>query len=124
MNDSNPSILQEIYDVVLDRARHPDPGSYTNYLLDKGLDKIVKKFGEQAIQVIVAVPAGLVVGWALANALMAASDPEQFRFPAVISTQTYGFAALVVTGAAVATAALVRRRLDRLDLIDALKARD
>ena len=80
--------------------------------------------GQLAIQVIVAVPAGLVVGWALANALMAASDPEQFRFPAVISTQTYGFAALVVTGAAVATAALVRRRLDRLDLIDALKARD
>lgn len=58
MSDTNESIMEEIYAVVLDRARHPDPGSYTNYLLDRGLDKIVKKFGEQAIQVIVAAKNG------------------------------------------------------------------
>jgi putative ABC transport system permease protein len=80
--------------------------------------------GQLAIQVAIAVPIGLVLGWALAGALMSAADPEQYRFPVVISTQTYGFAALVVGGAALVTAALVRRRLDRLDLIDALKARD
>ena len=58
MSDTNESIMEEIYAVVLDRARHPDPGSYTNYLLSKGLDKIVKKFGEQAIHVIVAAKNG------------------------------------------------------------------
>lgn len=80
--------------------------------------------GQLAIQVAVAVPIGLWLGWALASALMSASDPEQYRFPVIISAQTYGFAALVIGGAALATAALVRRRLDRLDLNDALKARD
>ncbi|NMA00728.1 MAG: phosphoribosyl-ATP diphosphatase [Clostridiaceae bacterium] len=58
MSDVNESILEEIYAVVLDRARHPVPGSYTNYLLGRGLDKIVKKFGEQAVQVIVAAKNG------------------------------------------------------------------
>jgi putative ABC transport system permease protein len=80
--------------------------------------------GQLAIQVAVAVPIGMWLGWALASALMSASDPEQYRFPVIISAQTYGFAALVIGGAALATAALVRRRLDRLDLNDALKARD
>ncbi|MBK9035818.1 MAG: ABC transporter permease [Myxococcales bacterium] len=80
--------------------------------------------GQLAFQVALAVPLGLVAGWALASALMATADPEQYRFPVVISAQTYGFATLVVGGAALATAALVRRRLDRLDLIDAMKARD
>ena len=58
MSDVNESILEEIYAVVLDRAHHPVSGSYTNYLLDRGLDKIVQKFGEQAVQVIVAAKNG------------------------------------------------------------------
>jgi len=46
-------ILQEIYDVVVDRKNNPKEGSYTNYLLSKGLDKILKKVGEEASEVII-----------------------------------------------------------------------
>ena len=39
---------------VLDRKHHPKEGSYTNYLLDKGEDKILKKVGEEAAEVVIA----------------------------------------------------------------------
>jgi phosphoribosyl-ATP pyrophosphohydrolase/phosphoribosyl-AMP cyclohydrolase len=48
------AILDELYQVVLDRQANPREGSYTNYLLDKGLDKICKKVGEEAAEVIIA----------------------------------------------------------------------
>lgn len=47
-------ILQEVYDVIADRLAHPKEGSYTNYLFEKGLDKICKKVGEEAAEVIIA----------------------------------------------------------------------
>jgi phosphoribosyl-ATP pyrophosphohydrolase len=47
-------IMDEIYQVILDRRANPQEGSYTNYLLDKGLDKICKKIGEEAAEVIIA----------------------------------------------------------------------
>jgi len=47
-------MLDELYQVVLDRRAHPQEGSYTNYLLDKGLDKICKKIGEESAEVIIA----------------------------------------------------------------------
>ena len=43
-----------MYDVVDDRKRNPKEGSYTNYLYDKGLDKILKKVGEEATEVVIA----------------------------------------------------------------------
>lgn len=48
------AILQEVYDVIVDRTVHPKEGSYTNYLFTKGLDKILKKVGEEAAEVIIA----------------------------------------------------------------------
>ena len=48
------SILKELYQVVADRRINPKEGSYTNYLFDKGLDKILKKVGEEAAEVIIA----------------------------------------------------------------------
>jgi phosphoribosyl-ATP pyrophosphohydrolase/phosphoribosyl-AMP cyclohydrolase len=48
------SILQEVYDVIVDRTVHPKEGSYTNYLFTKGLDKILKKVGEETAEVIIA----------------------------------------------------------------------
>lgn len=48
------NILDELYEVVLDRKANPKEGSYTNYLLDKGVDKICKKVGEEASEVIIA----------------------------------------------------------------------
>ncbi len=47
-------ILQKIYDVIADRKKHPQEGSYTNYLLKKGNDKICKKIGEEAAETIIA----------------------------------------------------------------------
>lgn len=46
-------IFQEVYDVIEDRKKNPKEGSYTNYLFDKGLDKILKKVGEEASEVII-----------------------------------------------------------------------
>ncbi len=51
-------ILDELYDVVLDRIDNPREGSYTNYLLEKGIDKIVKKVGEEACEVVIAAKNG------------------------------------------------------------------
>ena len=51
-------IMDELYDVVLDRIENPKEGSYTNYLLEKGIDKIVKKVGEEACEVVIAAKNG------------------------------------------------------------------
>jgi len=48
------AILQELYDVIVDRNKNPKEGSYTNYLFEKGLDKILKKVGEESAEVIIA----------------------------------------------------------------------
>lgn len=47
------NIFKEVYDVIEDRKRNPKEGSYTNYLFEKGLDKILKKVGEEASEVII-----------------------------------------------------------------------
>ena len=46
-------VLDRLYRVVLDRRNNPREGSYTNYLLEKGLDKTLKKVGEEAAEVII-----------------------------------------------------------------------
>ena len=52
------NIMDELYDVVVDRINNPKEGSYTNYLLEKGVDKIVKKVGEEACEVVIAAKNG------------------------------------------------------------------
>ena len=47
-------VIEEVFKVVLDRKQNPKEGSYTNYLFEKGLDKILKKVGEEASEVIIA----------------------------------------------------------------------
>ena len=58
------STLERLYAVVLDRQANPQEGSYTCYLFDKGLDKILKKVGEECAETIIAakndVPADTV----------------------------------------------------------------
>ena len=44
---------KELYDVVLQRKKEPQEGSYTCYLFDKGIDKILKKIGEEAAETII-----------------------------------------------------------------------
>lgn len=50
----NQKVLYALYDIILDRKRNPKEGSYTNYLFDKGIDKILKKVGEEATETIIA----------------------------------------------------------------------
>jgi putative ABC transport system permease protein len=80
--------------------------------------------GQLAVQVVLALPIGMMCGHLLASLLMSSVDPEQFRFPVIVTPATYAFASLVVLGAAIATALVVRRKLDRIDIVSALKARD
>jgi putative ABC transport system permease protein len=80
--------------------------------------------GELGVQVFLAIPAGLWIGARLAEAVMSTVDPERYRMEATISSSTYAFAALVALAAGLASALLVRRRLDRLDLIAVLKTRE
>lgn len=47
-------MIDSLYNEILERKEQPKEGSYTNYLFDKGLDKILKKVGEEATEVIIA----------------------------------------------------------------------
>lgn len=47
-------VIQGLYDVVVDRKNNPQEGSYTCYLFDKGIDKILKKCGEENAEMIIA----------------------------------------------------------------------
>ena len=47
-------LIERLYDLIEDRKNNPKPGSYTNYLFEKGLDKILKKVGEESAEVIIA----------------------------------------------------------------------
>lgn len=47
-------ILYDLYSVIQDRRLHPVDGSYTNYLFEKGQDKILKKVGEEAVETVIA----------------------------------------------------------------------
>jgi phosphoribosyl-ATP pyrophosphohydrolase/phosphoribosyl-AMP cyclohydrolase len=53
--ERNPlKVFENVYNVILDRKEHPKEGSYTNYLFDKGLDKILKKVGEESTEIVIA----------------------------------------------------------------------
>lgn len=51
----NPlKVFENLYDTITDRKKHPKKGSYTNYLFDKGLDKILQNIGEEATEIVIA----------------------------------------------------------------------
>lgn len=51
----NPlQVFEDVLNVIKDRRVHPKEGSYTNYLFDKGIDKILKKLGEEATEIVIA----------------------------------------------------------------------
>ncbi len=50
----NKEVLYQLYDIISDRKINPKQGSYTNYLFEKGLDKILKKVGEETAETIIA----------------------------------------------------------------------
>jgi len=51
---SGYQVLDELFSVIENRKKNPKEGSYTNYLFEKGIDKILKKVGEEAAEVIIA----------------------------------------------------------------------
>src|SRR3954471_1986095 len=80
--------------------------------------------GEIGTLTLLGIPLGLVMGNWFAWMLCFFLDQEVFRFPFVIANSTYGLAAATVLAASIGSALLVRRKLDDLDLIAVLKARE
>ncbi len=82
--------------------------------------------GEIVLLVVAALPLGLLLGWVLARAIAASPgfDNEQFRLPFVIAPVTYAIALVTIVAATLVSAFGGWRRLDRLDLVEVLKARD
>ncbi len=53
-NENPLKVFEQVFGVIQDRKLHPKEGSYTNYLFDKGIDKILKKLGEEATEIVIA----------------------------------------------------------------------
>ncbi len=80
--------------------------------------------GELALGIAVALPSGMFMGWGLTHLLVDLMRSDQFLFPVVIRPRTYAWSALCVLAAGVASALVVRRRIDRLDMVAVLKTRE
>ena len=80
--------------------------------------------GEQALLAAAGIAVGLGIGYGLCVVLAGLYQWELFRIPLYVSARTYAFAAMVIIAAATASGIVVRRRLDRLDLVAVLKTRE
>ncbi len=80
--------------------------------------------GEMAISIAIALPLGMLLGWGLVHLIVGLLASDQFHFPVVILPRTYAWAAICVVAAGLASALVVRRRIDRLDMVAALKTRE
>ena len=81
-------------------------------------------FAELAIELALGIPIGFVFSRQLIDLLARVHSGETFQVPPIIGASTYGMAALVVLAAAIASGLVVRRQIDRLDLVSALKTRE
>jgi putative ABC transport system permease protein len=80
--------------------------------------------GEIAVLTLAAVPTGMLLGYGLAAATAGAMNTEVYRIPLVVSPRTFAFAAITILLATAVSSLVVRRRLDRLDLVAVLKTRE
>ncbi len=80
--------------------------------------------GEMAIGIAIALPLGMALGYGLVDLITELLKSDQFYFPVVIRPRTYAWAGIAVLAAGVASALVVRRRIDRLDMVAALKTRE
>ena len=80
--------------------------------------------GELSLEIAAAIPLGFVAGYWLSALLLALMPIEGLAFPLVITPRTYLFSGAVVAAAGVASALVVRNRIDRLDLVGVLKTRE
>ena len=81
-------------------------------------------FGEQGALTLAAIPLGVVLGMALTRLIASGFVSEDQRFPIVLAPRTYAGAIAVVLLAAAVAGLLMRRRLDRMDLVAVLKTRE
>ena len=80
--------------------------------------------GELVMLTVVALPLGLLFGSGMAKAILTSINTETVRLPLVLTWSNYAFAVMVVTAATAGSAVLACRKLNRLDLVGVLKARD
>ena len=80
--------------------------------------------GELAIELVVAIPLGLWLGYLLSAAIVGLTHTETFSIPVIIEPRTYAYAALATLAAGIASALIVRHRIDHLDLVAVLKTRE
>ncbi|WP_404791377.1 ABC transporter permease [Altericista sp. CCNU0014] len=80
--------------------------------------------GEQAALTLAAIPVGCAMGYGIAALLSKLLDTELYRLPLVVRSASYGFAVVVVLLAAMISGAMIRRNLNRLDLVAVLKTRE
>jgi putative ABC transport system permease protein len=79
---------------------------------------------ELAIEIAAALPLGAMLGYMLSWSIVRLSHSDMIAIPIVIRPRTYAFAALAIVAAGLASAFVVRRRIDRLDMVGALKTRE
>jgi len=80
--------------------------------------------GELGLEIAAAIPLGFVAGYWLAALFIALMPSDVIAFPLVIFPATYVLAGAVVAAAGVASALIVRNRIDNLDLVGVLKTRE
>ena len=80
--------------------------------------------GEQAILTLLAIPLGFGIGYGLAALMSFSFNKELYRLPLIITRATYAFTFIVVMVAAFFSGLIIRRQLNRLDLIAVLKTRE
>ena len=80
--------------------------------------------GELALLTLAALPVGWLFGYGLSAAIVQTVQSEVYRFPLYVSRQAVAWAFLGILGAAAVSGLIVRRRLDRLDLVAVLKVRE
>jgi putative ABC transport system permease protein len=80
--------------------------------------------GELALEIAAALPLGAVLGYMLSWSIVRLSHTDMIAIPIVIAPRTYAYAAFAIVAAGVASALIVRRRIDQLDMVAALKTRE
>ena len=80
--------------------------------------------GEVLVLILLGLPLGCLIGWGLVLSMVSSFDTEVFRVPMIILPNTFGYSVLLVVLATILSAGLVRRRVDKLDLIKVLKTRE
>jgi putative ABC transport system permease protein len=80
--------------------------------------------GELALELLLALPLGWVCGYGLSFGIVQMIHPETFKIPLIIEPRTYAWASAVVLAAGIVSALIVRRQIDKLNLVGVLKTRE